>query len=116
MKRIKFYVCPECGNIITSTGKLELTCCGKVLEDLTIKMEEQEHALTIEEMDGGLYLSIDHEMNKEHYISFVAYATSDKLLLNKLYPEQEAELQLRRMGHGMIYYYCTRHGLFSRKI
>ncbi|MDF2905606.1 MAG: family transcriptional regulator [Herbinix sp.] len=116
MKRIKFYVCPECGNTITSTGKLELTCCGKVLEDLPIKTEEQEHTLKIDEMDGGLYLCMDHEMSKEHYISFIAYSTSDKLLINKLYPEQSAELQLRRMGHGILYYYCTNHGLFSRRV
>lgn len=116
MKRIKFYVCPDCGNIITSTGKLELTCCGKVLEDLPLNTEEQEHALKIEELDGGLYLSMDHEMSKEHYISFIAYCTSDKLLMNKLYPEQNAELQLRRMGHGLLYYYCSKHGLYSRRI
>jgi desulfoferrodoxin (superoxide reductase-like protein) len=116
MKHIKFYVCPECGNIITSTGKLELTCCGKVLEELSIHKEEQEHTLKLEEMDGGIYLSIAHEMNKEHYISFIAYSTSDKLVINKLYPEQNAELQIYRMGHGMIYYYCTRHGLFSYRV
>ncbi len=116
MKRIKFYVCPDCGNIITSTGKLELTCCGKVLEDLPLNTEEQEHALKIEELDGGLYLSMDHEMSKEHYISFIAYCTSDKLLMNKLYPEQNAELQLRRMGHGLLYYYCSKHGLYSCRI
>lgn len=116
MKRIKFYVCPECGNIITSIGKLELTCCGKVLEDLILMSEEPEHTLKIQEMDGGLYLSIAHEMSKEHYISFIAYVTSDTLMINKLYPEQNAELQLYRMGHGTLYYFCTRHGLFTHRI
>ncbi len=116
MKRVRFYVCPECGNIITSTGKLESTCCGKVLEDLPVNKEEQEHTLMIEEMDGGYYLSIAHEMSKEHYISFLAYTTSEKLVINKLYPEQDAGLIIYKMGHGIIYYYCTRHGLFSRRI
>ena len=116
MKHIKFYVCPECGNTITSTGKLELTCCGKVLEELYINKEEAGHTLKLEEMDGGLYLSIAHEMKKEHYISFIAYTTSDKLVINKLYPEQDAGLQIYRMGHGLIYYYCTRHGLFSYRV
>ena len=116
MKNIKFYVCPECGNIITSTGKLELTCCGKVLKDLSVNTEDQEHALKIEDIDGGLYLSVAHEMSKEHYISFIAYTSSDKLVVNKLYPEQNAELQTYRMGHGTIYYYCTEHGLFLCRV
>ena len=28
MKRIKFYQCPECGNILTATGSAALSCCG----------------------------------------------------------------------------------------
>ena len=29
MKRIKFYVCPNCGNITTCTGQAEISCCGE---------------------------------------------------------------------------------------
>ena len=32
MKRIKFYVCPDCGNILTATGGGELHCCGRKLK------------------------------------------------------------------------------------
>ena len=28
MKRVKFYVCPTCGNVLTATGEAEVSCCG----------------------------------------------------------------------------------------
>ena len=32
MKRIQFYVCPACGNVITATGEVSISCCGRRLE------------------------------------------------------------------------------------
>lgn len=29
MKRIQFYTCPACGNILTATGGAEIACCGQ---------------------------------------------------------------------------------------
>ena len=29
MKKIKFYVCPQCNNLITATGDAGISCCGK---------------------------------------------------------------------------------------
>ena len=31
MKRIQFYTCPACGNILTATGGAEIACCGRKL-------------------------------------------------------------------------------------
>jgi desulfoferrodoxin (superoxide reductase-like protein) len=55
-------------------------------------------------------------MTKQHYISFLAFVTTDRLQLIKLYPEGNAEsrMQLRRLG--TLYWYCNRHGLFKGKL
>ena len=55
-------------------------------------------------------------MTKEHYISFLAFVTSDRLQLVKLYPEGNAETRLQLRGMGRLYFYCNRHGLFRKKI
>ena len=31
MKRTKFYVCPICGNVITSSDNANVSCCGRKL-------------------------------------------------------------------------------------
>ncbi len=55
-------------------------------------------------------------MTKEHYISFVAYLTSDRVQLVKFYPEGNAETRLNFRGSGVLYIYCNKHGLMKQKI
>ena len=43
MNKIKFYVCPQCGNLMTATGNAKISCCGKTLESLVAKKVEEEH-------------------------------------------------------------------------
>lgn len=112
MKKIKFYVCPECGNILTATGNAEISCCGRKLNELTAKKSDEEHIAKVETIDGESYITFSHEMTKSHFISFVAYPTFDRLTLVKLYPEQNAEVRLPLIRKGNIYFYCSNHGLW----
>ena len=118
IKRMKFYVCPICGNVITNTGNAEISCCGRKLPALSAKPADNSHRAAIEETDGEYFVTFHHEMKKDHYISFAAYITNEKLLLVKLYPEQEASVRLPKLGalhkSGIhFYYFCSRHGLFA---
>lgn len=29
MKKLLFYICPTCGNLITASGEAQMSCCGK---------------------------------------------------------------------------------------
>jgi len=117
-RRLKFYVCPTYGNVITSTGNAEIPCCGRRLSPLTVKPADDEHRATVEDTDGESYVTFHHKMEKDHYISFVAFVTNEKLLLIKLYPEQEASVRLPKIGPLLhkystrFYYCCSRHGLY----
>lgn len=116
MKRIKFYVCPACGNIITSTGLGEISCCGRKLESLQVQEINEEHNLQTTQVENDYYITFNHEMTKEHYISFVAYVMFDRVHLVKLYPEQNAEVRIPIMRKGDLYFYCSKHGLMKQKI
>lgn len=113
MKRVKFYVCPECGNILTSTGASDISCCGRRLVALEPSPADRAHLPRAEAMDGEYYVTFPHEMLKEHHIAFVAWATYDRVLFVRLYPEQDAALRLPQVRGGKLYAYCTRHGLMS---
>ena len=116
MLRTKFYVCPVCGNVIHSTGETVAYCCGITLPALEAEEADEEHALTVENVEDEYFVSVRHEMTKEHYISFIAWVTGDRLQLVRLYPEGNAETRLQRRGRGELYFYCNRHGLFKQKI
>ena len=110
MDRVKFYVCPVCGNVLTSTGGAELSCCGRPLEPLCAQTEG-DHAPTVEELDLEYYVTFDHPMTKAHFIRFAAYVTDDRYLLVRLYPEQSAALRLPMLRRGTLYVCCSRDGL-----
>ena len=116
MLRCKFYVCPICGNIIHSTGSALVSCCGITLPALEAEEADEDHDLTIEKVEDEQFVTADHPMTKEHYISFLASVTSDRLQMVKLYPEGNAETRLQLRGRGYLYYYCNRHGLYRKKI
>ena len=115
MLKSNFYVCPVCGNVICSTGENVNSCCGIVLPKLEYELDEN-NIINIEAIENEYYVKINHEMTKTHYISFIAYVTSDMVELIKLYPEQVAETRIARRGKGIIYAYCNKDGLIKHEI
>ena len=115
MLRCKFYVCPVCGNIIHSTGDSVISCCGITLPALEAETAEEDHAVCIEQVEDEHFVTVAHPMTKQHYISFMAYVTSDRIQMVKLYPEGNPETRLQLRGFGMLYWYCNQHGLFKKK-
>jgi DNA-binding XRE family transcriptional regulator len=111
MKNLKFYVCPICGNIITSFLGTSVSCCGKVLYPLEPEKAGPDGKLNVESIENDYFISSTHEMTKKHYISFVALVTGDTLFLKKLYPEWDMQTRIPLMRHGILFWYCTQHGL-----
>ncbi len=116
MLRCNFYVCPICGNALHSMGDAVVSCCGITLPALEAEEADEAHLITIEKVEDEHFLSIPHPMTKQHFISFVAFVTADRLQMVKFYPEGNAETRLQLRGRGYIFYYCNQHGLFRVKI
>lgn len=111
----KFYVCPICGNVLTAMGDTVVSCCGVQLPPLEAEDMDESHQITLERVEDELYLTMAHPMTKQHYISFLAYTTSDRIHLIKLYPEGNPETRIRLRGHGILYCCCNRHGLYKMR-
>ena len=112
MMRSKFYVCPVCGNVIHTMGEAAIHCHGILLTPLEAEPTDERHMIFIERVEDEYYVRIDHSMTKEHYISFVAAASSDDMQMVKLYPEGNAEVRFKLRGVRRIFFYCNRDGLF----
>lgn len=115
VRRASFYVCPLCGNSIGTMGQAVISCCGIALPPLEAEEADEHHRITIQQVEDEQFITIHHEMTKEHFLSFVAYLTSDNLQFVKLYPEGNAEARLRLRGHGDLYIYCNKHGLMKQQ-
>lgn len=114
MKNIQFYICPQCGNLITTTGDACVSCCGRLLTPQAVQKPDPAHTLDIHPVEDEWFVTTHHPMEKEHYITFVALITAERSLIAKCWPEWELQQRLPRRGHGMLYWYCTQHGLFRQ--
>ena len=114
--RSKFYVCPICNNIVRTTGDAVVSCCGITLPPLEAEDVDDNHQIIIEKVEDEHFISVKHDMTKEHFISFVAFVTCDKVQFVKFYPEGNAETRFNFRGGGYLYIYCNKHGLMKIKV
>lgn len=114
--RSKFYVCPVCGNVIRSVGEAVISCCGISLPPVEPEPADDEHGINVEIVEDEYYVTVDHPMTKEHYISFIAAVSDIGVQFVKLYPEGSAEARFKRGRVRKLYAYCNRHGMFEIKL
>ncbi len=116
MLKSLFYVCPVCGNAVFARGDTMISCCGIRLPALEAEEADPAHRVKVERVEDEIFVSSDHSMSKEHFLSFAAYMTTDRCEIKALYPEGGAEARFFRRGSGRIYVYCNQHGLFMQKV
>lgn len=122
-KILEFYKCNECGNIamITHTGSGEMVCCGNTMEKLEEKTAEEglteKHVPVIEKTGNGIRVrvgSIEHPMQKEHYIQWISVKKDRDFYIHALRPGEkpEAEFPVDDTGVKSLIY-CNVHGLWT---
>ena len=116
LQKSHFYVCPVCGNVIWAVGEGAYSCCGVTLPPLEVEAEDDTHRIHAERIETEWYVTLDHPMEKRHYIAFLALVSADRAQIVRLYPEQNAETRFFLRGHGQLYAYCNHHGLFRIRV
>lgn len=116
MKKIHFFICPDCGNIITAMADTNISCCGKKLKPSQPQKVAESERLNVEIIESDFYITTNHPMKREHYISFVALLTGDSIMLRKQYPEWELQARIPMFAHGRLLWHCNQHGLFYQEI
>lgn len=70
LRRLQFYLCPTCGNILTATGPACVSCCGRVLSPCAVQKPDEAHAVIVERVEDEDYITFSHEMTKAHHLLF----------------------------------------------
>lgn len=116
MNRMSFYICPLCGNVICSTGEAVISCCGITLVPAEAEAPDDEHLISVEKVEDEYYVTLDHEMTKKHYISFIAAVRDNSYEMVRLYPEGDAAARLKINRTSQLFCYCNRHGLYKVRV
>ena len=113
MLRGRLYVCPVCGNVIQAAGEAVVSCCGITLPPQEAEEADDEHRIRTEVVEDEYFVSLQHPMTKDHFISFLMAVSDQGIQFVKLYPEGNAEARFKINGVKTLYAYCNRHGLFQ---
>ena len=120
----KFYTCPICGNVIglIDGDIMHMTCCGKpmqLLEANTVDASQEKHVPVYERSEDEIVVrvgSVEHPMEKDHYIMWIAQVSDNKTMRVSLYPEQDTTVRFKYIPGATLYAYCNKHGLWSAEV
>lgn len=115
--------CGICGNVVevVHAGKGTLVCCGKPMELLVERTEENEysekHVPAVEQAGQGIKVSVGsvpHPMEENHYIEWVEMLADGLLCRKALRPGDAAEVLFGgQVAGGIVRSYCNLHGLWK---
>lgn len=116
MKKLRYFVCPDCGSLTFTSGQAEVSCCGRRLSALEPRKAGEEEKLTVEPVETDWYITGNHPMRKDDYVSFLALAAGDRVQVVKLYPEWDLQARIPARDHGMLLWYSHRQGLLYQLV
>jgi len=123
-KNTVFYKCPICGNVIgLIKGDINhVRCCGKQMELLVANSEDasvEKHVPVYEKVEDEIVVKVgevEHPMEKEHYIEWIAQVSDNQTTRVRLYPEQSTEVRFKYIPKSVLYAYCNKHGLWKKDV
>lgn len=97
----------------------KIKCCGeemKVLVPNTVDAAAEKHIPTYELEGEKIKVTVNHVMEDEHFIEWIA-CVSDKAVCKKfLNPGEKAEVTFKYCPNSTLYAYCNKHGLWQQDI
>lgn len=119
-----FLKCEICGNVVglISGNSASLKCCGKQMEMLVANTEDaaqEKHIPVYERVEDEIVVkvgSVEHPMEKDHYIMWIAQVSENRTTRVRLYPEQGTETRFKYLPGAKLYAYCNKHGLWSAEV
>ena len=113
-KNTVFYKCPICGNVL---GLIEgninnIKCCGQEMELLVANSTDaatEKHKPTYEKVEDEIVVrvgEIEHPMEKDHYIQWIAQMNDNQTTRIRLYPEQSTTVRFKYIPGATLYAYC----------
>ena len=109
VKVIEDCTCENCG----------IKCCGeemKLLVPNSVDAAVEKHVPNYEKVEDEIFVTVNHVMEKEHFIEWVCLVADNKEYWIKLYPEQNAECRFPYIPGSTLYAYCNKHGLWKKDV
>lgn len=111
--------CNKCGGMVKQIKDCTINCCGKEMKAVipnSVDAAVEKHVPTYEKTSEGIVVKVNHVMDKDHYIEWLALVADNKEYMVTLYPEQDAECEFPYIPGSTLYSYCNKHGLWKADV
>ena len=119
MRELKLKKCLECNTLVkVMKNGDKLICCGKEMVDVKSNSTDaafEKHIPTYEVVGDTLEVSVNHVMESEHYIEWIAFVTDNREEFVYLQPGIDAKATFK-YNKGILYAYCNKHGLWMQEV
>lgn len=121
---MNFYKCKKCGNIIeVIEGEAKrIACCGEEMQKLNANDTDgaQEKHVPVYKVENDKIIvsvgEVAHPMEQDHYISFIAIVSGNKITRVNLLPKEDPIATFEYQKGAIIYEYCNKHGLWKNEV
>lgn len=116
--------CSKCGATVRiikdcSCENCGIKCCGEEMKNVvpnSVDAAIEKHVPTYNIIDNEIEIKVNHVMEKEHYIEWIAMIKDNKEYKIKLCPEQNAQVRFPYIKGATVYAYCNKHGLWKADV
>jgi superoxide reductase len=121
MKKLIIKKCSKCGTIaeIWQNGNrknCDILCCGQSMKTLEANTSDgaiEKHKPIVELVGNYIIVSVNHVMQPEHYIEWIALESSKTYGKKSFIAGDKAVAVFPYVKGSTVYAYCNQHGLWS---
>ncbi len=124
MRELVFKKCMKCGALVQvfedcHCDNCGIQCCGEQMTTLvpnSVDAAAEKHVPSFDILEDKIYATVNHVMDEDHYIEWIAFVSDHKTIIKYLRPGKEAKAHCKYKPGMAIYAYCNKHGLWKKEV
>ena len=123
MKELVIKKCLKCGAVVKVLEDCNcpcgIQCCGeemKILVPNSVDAAVEKHVPTYEIKDEKVFVRVNHVMEEDHYIEWIAAVSDGRECFTYFKPGDEPAAHYKYRPGMTIYAYCNKHGLWKAEV
>ena len=116
--------CEKCGAMVKvfkdcNCQGCGIVCCNEPMKTLvpnSVDAAVEKHVPTYQVYGGKIMVKVNHVMDEDHFIEWIACVYENRERIKYLTPEEEAEVTFKYKPGATLYAYCNKHGLWKKEV
>ena len=114
-------MCDKCGKILNviKNSACDTICCGEPMREIkanSVDAAVEKHVPNYEVAGDKIIVKVNHVMEDEHYIEWIAMDSKNRFEKVMLNPGDTPEAEFTYVPGSTVYSYCNKHSLWKNDV